>query len=217
MDVKVKAEPKAEIVKPKEVEQNEVLSAILELTVKDKEGKVTEHRVQKSESFVRQWLELLYIQASGMRWYGYPVRDTSDTVRQVQADEESMNANAPATNILYGVVVGTGTTAPDIDNHALEAQIAHGTGPGQLQYSDMAIAHPAYDATLSQLTVTRDFANGSLATVTVYEIGLILTMVDITYITVKRYFLVIRDVIAGGIAIPTGQTLTVNYRIQAAV
>ena len=52
MDVKVKAEPKTEIVKPKEVEQNEVLTAILELTVKDKDGKVTEHRVLKSESFV---------------------------------------------------------------------------------------------------------------------------------------------------------------------
>jgi len=215
MDAKVKAKAKAEIVKPEEVEGTAVLDAVLELTVKDKDGKVTEHRVLKSESFVRQWLELLYIQASGMRWYGYPVRDTSNTVRQVQAGEESMNANAPAANITYGNVVGTGTTAPDIDNHALEAQIAHGIGSGQLQYSDMAIAHPAYDATLSQLTVTRDFANGSGATVTVYEIGLILTMQEIDDTT--RYFLVIRDVIAGGIAIPTGQTLTVNYRIQATV
>jgi len=215
MDVKVKAEPKAEIVKPEEVEGTAVLNAILELTVKDKDGKVTEHRVLKSESFVRQWLELLYIQASGMRWYGYPVRDTSNTVRQVQADEESMRADALATDTTHGVVVGTGDTAPDIDNHALEAQIAHGTGAGQLQYSDMAIAHPAYDATLSQLTLTRDFANGTLATVTVYEIGLILTMQATDDAT--RYFLVIRDVIGAGIAIPAGQTLTVNYRIQATV
>ena len=215
MKANIKAEPKAEIVKPKQVEQNEVLSAILELTVKDKDGRVTEHRVQKSESFVRQWLELLYVQASGMRWYGYPVRDTSNTVRQVQADEESMRADALATVTTYGIAVGTGDTAPDIDDHALEAQIAHGIGAGELQYSDMAIAHPAYDATTSQLTVTRDFANGSAGTVTVYEIGLILTMQEIDDTT--RYFLVIRDVIVGGIAVPTGQTLTVNYRIQATV
>jgi len=215
MEAKVKAEAKAEIVKPEEVEGTAVLNAILELTVKDKDGKVTEHRVQKSESFVRQWLELLYIQASGMRWYGYPVRDTSDAVRQVQAGEESMNANAPATNITYGVVVGDDSTAPTIDDFALISQIAHGTGGGELQYSDMAIAHPAFDATLSQLTVTRDFANGSGATVTVYEIGLILTMQEIDETT--RYFLVIRDAIGAGIAIPAGQTLTVNYRIQAEV
>lgn len=215
MDVKVKAEPKAKIVKPKEVEGTAVLNAVLELTVKDKDGKVTEHRVQKSESFLRQWLELLYIQASGMRWYGYPVRDTSNTVRQVQADEESMRADALATDTTYGIPVGTGDTAPDIDDYALETQIAHGIGAGQLQYSDMAIAHPAFDATASQLTVTRDFANGSGGTVTVYEIGLILTMQEIDDTTC--YFLVIRDVIAGGIAIPTGQTLTVNYRIQATV
>lgn len=215
MDVKVKAEPKAEIVKPKEVEQNEVLNAVLELTVKDKDGKVTEHRVLKSESFVRQWLELLYVQAAGMRWYGYPVRDTSNTVRQVQADEESMRADALATDTTYGIVCGTGTTAPNIDDYTLEAQIAHGVGAGELQYSDMAIAHPAYDATTSQLTVTRDFANGSGATVTVYEIGLVLTMQATDDTT--RYFLVIRDVIGAGIAIPTGQTLTVNYRIQATV
>jgi len=215
MDVKVKAKPKAEIVKPEEVEQNEVLDVVLELTVKDKDGKVTEHRVLKSESFVRQWLELLYIQASGMRWYGYPVRDTGNTVRQVQADEESMNANAAAADTTYGIAVGTGDTDPDIDDYAMEDQIVHGTETGQLQYSDMATAHPAFDTTMSQLTVTRDFANASLATVTVYETGLMLTMQDISDTT--RYFLVIRDVIAAGIAIPTGQTLTVNYRMQATV
>ncbi|GAI66666.1 unnamed protein product, partial [marine sediment metagenome] len=176
---------------------------------------VTDHRVQKSESFVRQWLELLYVQASGMRCYGYPVRDTGDTVRQVQVDEASMNANAPAIDTTYGIGVGTGDTAPDIDNHALEAQIDHGTGGGQLQYSDMAIAHPAYDADMSQLTVTRNFANGSPGAVTVYEIGLMLTMQEID--DTIRYFLVIRDVIGAGIAIPAGQTLTVNYRLQAEV
>ena len=31
------------------------------------------------------------------------------------------------------------------------------------------------------------------------------------------YFLIIRDVISGGIDVPNGQTLTVNYREQAAI
>jgi len=215
MEAKIKAEPKAEIVKPEEVEETAVLNAILELTVKDKDGKVTAHRVQKSESFVRQWLEVLYIQASGMRWYGYPVRDTGNTVRQVQADEESMSVNALVIDTTHGVVVGDDSTAPTIDDYALISQISHGTGAGELQYSDMAIAHPAFDATLSQLTVTRDFANGSGGDVTVYEIGLILTMREISETT--RYFLVIRDAIGAGIVVPTGQTLTANYRVQAVV
>jgi hypothetical protein len=31
------------------------------------------------------------------------------------------------------------------------------------------------------------------------------------------YFMTLRDVIGGGIAVPNGQTLTLNFRIQASI
>ena len=50
------------------------VGAILELIVTDKDGKVTERRVMKSKSFVRQFLELLWIQAYPIRQYtAYPL------------------------------------------------------------------------------------------------------------------------------------------------
>ncbi|GAI66501.1 unnamed protein product, partial [marine sediment metagenome] len=55
-------------------------------------------------------------------------------------------------------------------------------------------------------------ANGGA--ITVNEIALYVKgyKYNVTY-----YFMIIRDVIAGGIAVPAGQTLTVNYREQAAI
>ena len=97
----------------------------------------------------------------------------------------------------------------------METLIVHGVGVGQLQYSDMAIAQPAINLAVSQVTVTRDFANASGGAVTVNEVGFAITGYEATLTT--RYFLVIRDVIAGGISVPNGDTLTVNYRIQASV
>jgi len=216
MDAKVKTKAKAEIIKPKEVEGTSLLDAILEITVKDKDGKITEHRVQKSQSFVRQWLELLYLQASGIRGgYGYSIRDTGNVVRGVHVDTENLRVDAGATVITHGIVVGSGSTEPAIDDYALETQITHGVVAGQLQYSDMAIGHPAADATISQITVTRDFANGTGASVTVYEIGMYVIAQGVD--EESCYFMVLRDVIAAGIEVPDGQTLTINYRLQAAV
>ena len=41
------------------------LGLILELTVKNKDSRVTDRRVMRGKSFVRQFLELLFIQMSG--------------------------------------------------------------------------------------------------------------------------------------------------------
>ena len=190
-----------------------LLEPILEVTVRDKDGKVVEHWEKKSESLVRQWLELLYVQASGMQWPGYPVRDTGNNVRQVIADENNFRSDAGAGNSAYSIQIGTGTTSPTIDDYKLETQIAHGLAAGELQYSNTAIAYPAVSLSISQVTVTRHFSNGSGGTVTVYEIGLVLYALDSSH--AGRYFMVIRDVIVTGISVADGQTLTINYRLQA--
>ena len=191
------------------------MRAVLELIVKDKDGKVTEKRVMRSESFVRQFTELLFITITS-NWTSnpYPIRDTGNVVRWVYTYREAyLRCDAGAGNGALGVVVGTGTVAPTIDDYALGAIIAHGTGAGQLQYSAMTFGAPASDATTSQFTLTRDFANGSGGAITVNEIGLFVQAYDDAY----QYFMTIRDVIAGGISVPNGQTLTVNYRIQAVI
>ena len=61
----IKSKQKAHRLKPDHVvlEPGE-MGAILELTVKKKDGTIREHRVQKAESFVRQFLDLLMMQAA---------------------------------------------------------------------------------------------------------------------------------------------------------
>ena len=147
------------------------------------------------------------------------VRDTTNNLRSIYgAQIAAGGANvtfdvlAAAATSTFGVVVGTGAVAPTISDYQLGAQIAHGVGVGQLQYSAVTFGAPASDATTSQVTITRNFANASGGAITVNEIGLYCRAY---YSSAIGYFMIIRDVIAGGISVPNGQTLTVNYRPQA--
>ena len=60
MDTQVKAKPELEIVNEEQIPNLFVrgeVGAALELIVKDKDGRVTDQRIMKSRSFVRQLLE----------------------------------------------------------------------------------------------------------------------------------------------------------------
>jgi len=169
----------------------------------------------RSKSFVRQFLELLWIQTYQIpKVAPYNMRDTANVLQDVCESAYTFDASAAIADITHGIIVGTGTTAPTIDDYAIETLIDHGTDPGELQYGAVAFGAPASDATTSQFTITRDFANASGGAITVNEIALYAK--GYKYGT-SYYFMVIRDVIAGGIAVPDGQTLTVNYREQAVV
>ncbi|MBA7685024.1 hypothetical protein ES703_93437 [subsurface metagenome] len=222
MEAKVKVKPDLKVIKEEEIPHLLVpgeVGAVLELIVKDKDGKVTERRVMRSKSFVRQFLELLWIQA-----YQIPelvcmeVRDTGNVVRSIPESGHIFACNALADDDTFGIIVGTGTTAPTIDDHKIETIIDHGGAGGELNYSAVIYGVPASDATTSQFTITRDFANASGGAITVNEIALYVKGYLFEYDPGTDYiFMTIRDVIAGGIAVPNGQTLTVNYRPQAVV
>lgn len=214
----IKLKPKLQVIKEDEIPHILApgeLGAVLELIVSDKDGKVTEHRVQKSESFVRQFLTMLFVEfnkvvdVSGLR-----IVAGNYYVRFVNFHTENLRCDGGVGVTGRGIAVGTGTTAPDIDDNFLKTPIAHGTGGGRLQYSAVTFGAPASDATISQFTITRNFANGSGAGITVNEIGL---YGGAFAGGATHDCLFIRDVIAGGILVPNGQTLTINYRIQAAV
>jgi hypothetical protein len=83
-----------------------------------------------------------------------------------------------------------------------------------MNYGAVTWGLPTSDATTSQFTITRNIANVSGGPVTVNEAGL---YVRGSKYTSHYYFMTIRDVIGGGIVVPNGQTLTVNYRIQGVI
>jgi hypothetical protein len=197
------------------------MGCAIEWMVRDhKTGKVQEHVIKRSESFVQQFLQIMCVVMN----LGGPnnVRDTGNTLRGVYVDWTGslgywLDVLAGAGTITFGIVVGTGAVAPTISDYALGTIIQHDAAPptaGRLQYGAVTFGAPSADATTSQMTITRNFANSSGGAITVNEIGLYCRAY---YSAAAGYFMIIRDVIAGGIAVPPGQTLTVNYRPQAVV
>jgi hypothetical protein len=216
-NAEIRAIPDSKVVKEEEIKQlllpGEV-GATLEMTVRDSKGKITEHRGPiRSESFVRQFLQLLWIQGlATIRNNPYQVRDTANVLQDICNNAHNFACDAGAGVVTHGIIVGTGNTAATIDDYVIETPIAHGVGAGQLQYGAVAFGAPAADAAVSQFTITRDFANGSGGAITVNECGL---YVEAAIYTTIYYVMTIRDVIGGGINVPNGQTLTLNYRPQA--
>jgi hypothetical protein len=201
--------PDQNLVKPGE------LAARIQLIVCRRDGVVRQQFQKLSESYVRQFLELLWVQMNGALFYQY-ITDTSGIPQVIGLDSDdniAFAANAAAGSTAFGIVVGSGNTPPMITDYALQSKIAHGVSAGQLQYGGVTYGAPSSDATTSQFTITRNFANASGDAITINEIGLYVkakTNTDRSPFT--RYLMTIRDVIGGGIAVPNGETLTVNYR-----
>ena len=192
------------------------LGATLELIVKNKKGEVTKRKVMLSESFVQGFLKALYLHAGfiayGYRYYeGLTNVDVSDYERQLSVGNNTFYCLCPVNQDGYGIQVGTGATAPTVTDTKMETKITHGVGAGQMQYSAVTFGAPSSDGSISHFTVTRDFSNNSGGSITVREIGLVGTIQTDAGST--TYHLMIRDAV--NIAVPDGETLTVNYRIQA--
>lgn len=193
------------------------LGAMLDLRVWDpKTNQTTKELSKRSESYVQQFLQLMLVQMGMIGATGVAnIRDTGNTLRTVKCPRNgnygTFRCDAAATVVTYGLIIGTGSTAPTITDYHIETIIAHAT----MNYSLMTFGAAASDATTSQMTLTRNFANVSGGGVTVNEVAAYVMGEDTG--EAQRFFMILRDVIAGGILVPNGQTLTVNYRPQAVV
>lgn len=81
---------------------------------------------------------------------------------------------APSTNAVYGILVGTGTTAPATADYDIETQISHGVAAGNLQYGACSVSAAGVVGANVDLVIVRPFINGSAGTVTIRNIGLVL-------------------------------------------
>lgn len=196
------------------------LGATIELIVfdpkeTDPQKREKQHRgPMRSESFLQQFIQLLFVKMAMVTSLNpISVRDTSNALINVHAYYNSNGmfwTTAAAGLVTNGIIIGTGNTAPTIADYKIETIIPHAT----MNYSALTIATPAADATTAQITQSRNFSNVSGGNVTVNEAAL---YCQVYTPAASKYFCIIRDVIAGGITVPNGQTLTVNYRVQAIV
>ncbi len=204
------------------------MGAVLDWEVRDtKTGKLVSEGIKKAESFTRQFFDLLllkFMNSPGLS--PLQVRDTSNVLQEICNWAGIFATNAPAGDITFGIVVGTVGGGPTVNDFALANIILHDAAPptaGRLQYSIGTWGAPASDATTSQFTITRNFANASGGGITVNELGLYVKGISgkpwlaSSQAGIVRYFMTIRDVIAGGILVGNGQTLTINYRPQVVI
>ena len=172
-----------------------------------------------SRSYVLQFLQWVYCMNDDLN--DLSMRDTGNTLRTVLEDtvcqffDHMGYVMAGAGVDTYGIVVGTGTAAEDNADYALQTQIAHGSGAGQLEYGGQQETDPAIVGPNVDLLLTRNFVNASGDSITVEEIGLYVRIYDEELIPAARYFLFLRDLETQAVA--NGQTLTVIYTLRTTV
>ncbi|GAH16632.1 unnamed protein product, partial [marine sediment metagenome] len=198
MDTEIRAKPKLDIIKEEEIKHLLLpgeMGAVLEWTVHDpKTGKVTEHRVMKSRSFVKAFLQLLFVKmALTPTTAPIVIVDTeagAGTNRDVSTKPRKgylFVTVAAAAVVTNGIIIGTGITEPDISDHRIETLMPH----ADANYSAMTWGAPGSDATISQFTLTRNFT--AVGARVVNEIALYCQAEDTA--GAMREFMIIRDVI----------------------
>lgn len=180
-----------------------------EVVVTDKDGKVIQRIKGPSKSYLRAYtLLMLMVMKNGSQ----TIRDTAGNNRTCDgADHYALGTEAGAGNVDRGTRFGTGDTAVDIEDYALEAPIAHGTGDGQLSYGGCVALSPTVNATSSGFPLSRTGTNSSGGTIVVREIG-VYTMAR--WSTTIYYFCMVRDVLSSPATIPNGATITVIYTFK---
>lgn len=198
----------------------------LDIEVRMPDGKIAEHRHQRSKSFVRNAYNLFFHTIAG-----YPMSDgtwgdgylnmkntggslSSGSYRGFcfSTDSNGQGFLSPGSANDFGIVVGTGTGAESFDSYALGTKIAVGNGVGQLYTLRSEDPVDSYSSLTQKRTLVRYFNNNSGATISLGEIGLIARI--ITGGDTSIYALFSRDLITPMVDILDKAQLKVMYTIS---
>ena len=179
------------------------IKGYVEFIVRDKNGRVISKRKRRSHSFVKQ-----FTQGKRGEWRQgtAPESNVRDTTNNLRDTYGRWYIDAPANNSLYGIVVGTGTTAVDASDYKLATQIVHGTETGQLSHKIMEFDAFQLVGQIHSFRSKRLFVNDSGATITIGECGI--------YGLYTYYFCIVRDVVSPTVNVGATQSLEVRYTFQ---
>ena len=169
--------------------------------------RVRHTRPKLSHSFLIAYARMLYLKFAAAT--NQSITNTAGA-SQVVYSWTYCDVDTAAGTSTNGLVTGTGTNAVALADTALQTQIAHGVGAGQLDYGASVVNAPSSDSTSTTLILTRVFANSSGGSITVREIGIYAGMI-ITTATTQR-FCIVRDLAT--IALVNGDQLTLNYILK---
>jgi hypothetical protein len=190
------------------ISKKKILEGYIEWELRDPKGRIVKRGKQRVRSFVKAWLQILYLHFNSTSLSVIDISGTSRTVGYNLTPAISLAGGSGVTN--YGIVVGSSDTPVTRDDYKLGSQILHGTGTGQLTYGAVSIDAPVAYGTGYLIRVVRVFTNNSGADITVKEIGIY------SYST-SYYFCIIRDVLTTPVTIPNGYSWTVRYNFYFVV
>ena len=203
------------------------LSVEYEIEVTDNDGNIIEHRHERSESLVKNFLMLLYacfkigtatvVDTSGSSQAGAAkcCGDTWSNGYCITSWHNSFSCGpagwtptAPEADDTYGIIVGTSDQPVSVDDYNLISKIAHGDSAGQLYHYATTMLEPTVDGNTVRQRFERTFKNNSGADITVKEIGLVVKTSEDNYLV-----MIIRDVLSTPVTVSTGGKMRVIYRI----
>lgn len=222
-----------------------MLTAKLILERFNKDGRLLERREQPSRSFIKGFIQLLYVaHAQILAAAPYTMNDITNTPRTVDsecaASRQKGNLRIAAPPGLSGVFccsgnkaqyaypdqetlegstvgiqVGTGVAAVTPTDVALGTRILHGTQAGRLEYGGCELIDIVFANPNGEFTIRRYFTNHSGGLITVQEVGIYSTGCD--YNTYYAWpFCIARD-LTGGVAVADTELLRVTYVPQVTV
>lgn len=168
----------------------------------DRHGKlIRKYRPRVAHSFLAQFIELLYLHMSQGT---VSVTQTNGVEESPAKSTATFQVNLGASSLLWGMLIGSGDTAVDIDDHALESII---TSDLTVSAHTFVLSYPT--ASSRRLSISRTFINALASPMAIEEVALY-TMSGEGY-----YFCLDRTLYS--VAIPASSSLELTYRITVSV
>ena len=188
------------------------VKAYLKIKVIDENGKCTYYRRYRSRSFVANFLRTIFTNLTAQGVNNVNTSGGSYTIDY----NDVMTVNDGSNDDNYGILIGTGTSAPSIINNNLSQVISNGASVGQMQYGAVSVTGAVTNTSTNTgyITVTRTFTNNSGSSITVSEVGLIAWSGN--NFQTNQYYLIIHDLLPSPITVPNGSSLSISYEIQVA-
>jgi len=187
------------------------VKAYLKIKIIDENGKCTYYRRYRSRSFVANFLRVIFTNLSRQSTSNVNTSGGSYSI----AIYDSMAVNDGSNDDSYGILIGSGTSAPNIIDDNLSQVISNGASVGQMQYGAVSVTGAVTNTSTNSgyITVTRTFTNNSGSSITVSEVGLV-AWSENQPIQTNQYYLIIHDLLPSPITVPNGSSLSISYEIQ---
>jgi len=189
------------------------VKAYLKIKIIDENGKCTYYRRYRSRSFVANFLRQIFTNLSHQSVNNVNTSGGSYSI----VNYDTIIVNNVSNNDNYGILIGSGTSAPNIIDYNLSQVISNGASVGQMQYGAVSVTGAVTNTSTNTgyITVTRTFTNNSGASITVSEVGLVAWSGNFSGQS-NQFYLIIHDLLPTPITVPNGSSLSISYEIQVA-